>query len=57
MSDNDDLRWGVKPRYSRKSLYRGSLTYIKEQLVKKLPTTIQEIKHYEKETHLPRKNR
>ena len=52
MPKNDDLRWGVKPRYARKSLYRGSLTYIQEQLVKKIRPTLQENKNIEKETHL-----
>ena len=50
MPDKQDLRWGVKPRYARKSLYRGSLTHIQEQLVKKIPNTITEIKNIEKET-------
>jgi len=56
MSDKDNLLFGVKPRYARKSLYRGSLTFIKEQLLRKTPTTLQEKKDYEKETHIPRKN-
>ena len=52
MPNNDDLRWGDKPRYTRKSLYSGSMTHIKEQLVKKTRPTLQEIKNIEKETHL-----